>query len=84
MKMEGTGEINRQQGRGEMVPGTATVHEKAQSRQGKERPVERTLSSCLSQGGNTRGGKCTEVPKKPLAMAFAFGSLGKKLDFNSL
>ena len=48
MKMEGMGDINRQQGRGEMVPGTAAVHEKTQSREGKERPVERTLSSCPS------------------------------------
>ena len=44
MKMEGMGEINRQQGRGEIVPGTATLHENAQSREGKERPVQRTLS----------------------------------------
>lgn len=77
------GEINRQQGRGEMVPGTAAVHEKAQIREGKEKPVERTLSSCLSQGGNKRE-QVTEVLKNPLAMAFPLGSLGKKLDFNSL
>ena len=59
------GDINRQQGRGEMVPGTAAVHEKTQSREGKERPVERTLSSCLSRGGNTRDSRwhrCWRTP----------------------